>query len=41
MMLQTEKKLGCFKNEMNGQTITEFIGLIPKMYSFKIDEKII
>ena len=40
MMLQI-KVLGKFKDEMTGQIITEFIGLIPKMYSFKIEEKYI
>ena len=36
-----QKKLGKFKDEMNGKLIIEFIGLIPKMYSFKIDENYI
>ena len=35
-----KKVLGKFEDEMHGTSITELIGLIPKMYSFKIDENI-
>ena len=31
-----KKKLGYFKDECNGQTITQFIGLKPKSYAFTI-----
>jgi hypothetical protein len=32
------KKLGYFKDEVKGKIITEFIGLKPKMYSFKVED---
>ena len=34
--LQNRKKLGKFKDEVKGEIIEEFVGLRPKMYSFKI-----
>ncbi len=34
-----KKALGKFKDEMNGNIITEFIGLKPKMYSLKTEDK--
>ncbi len=34
-----KKVLGKFKDEMNGNIITEFIGLKPKMYSLKTEDK--
>ena len=30
--------LGKFKDEMNGNIITEFIGLKPKMYAMKVED---
>ena len=32
------KVLGKFKDEMNGNIITEFIALKPKMYAFKVED---
>ena len=34
-----KKVIGKFIDEMNGKIITDLIGLISKMYSFKIDKK--
>ena len=36
MTKQIRKKLGYFKDECNGQTISQFIGLKPKSYAFTI-----
>ena len=32
-----KKVLGKFKDEMNGNVITEFIALEPKMYAFQVE----
>ena len=34
-----EKVIGMFKDEAAGRQITHFVGLRPKLYSFKIEEK--
>ena len=34
-----KKVIGMFKDEVAGQQITHFIGLRPKLYSFKVQEK--
>ena len=33
-----KKKFGFVKDEVNGKTIIEFIGLQPTMYAFKLDD---
>jgi hypothetical protein len=33
-----EMKLGFFKDEVKGKIISEFIGLAPKMYAYKLDD---
>jgi hypothetical protein len=33
-----KKKLGMFKDDVNGKIITEFIALQPKTYSFKVED---
>ena len=38
MILLLEKKPGYFKDEVNGKLITEFIGLEPKIYAFKVED---
>ena len=34
--VSNKKKLGKFKDELHGKVIEEFIGLMPKMYSYKV-----
>lgn len=37
--LVNKKRIGFFKDEMNGQIILEFVGLRSKMYSYKLENK--
>jgi len=37
---KNKKKLGFFKDEVNGNIIQEFIGLKPKMYAIKLEDKV-
>ena len=37
---QNKKKLGFFKDEVNGNIIQEFIGLKPKMYAIKLEDEV-
>ena len=32
---ENKKKLGCFKDELNGRVMSEMLGLNPKSYAFK------
>ena len=41
IMLKVRKKLGIFKGELHGKTMTEFSCLKPKMYSFEYIKKFI
>ena len=36
-----KKVIGLFKDEAAGKQITHFVGLRPKLYSFKIEEKVV
>jgi len=36
--LQNKKRIGCFKDEVHGNKITEFVGLRAKVYAFKVNE---
>ena len=36
--IANKQVLGKFKDEMNGNSITEFIGLTPKMYAMKVED---
>ena len=31
-------RLRCFKDEVNGKIISEFVGLKPKMYAMRLDD---
>ena len=36
-----KKVIGMFKDEVGGKQITHFVGLRPKLYSFKIEDKVV
>ena len=36
---ENQKVIGMFKDEVGGQQITHFIGLRPKLYSFKVEDR--
>ena len=32
---ENKKKLGCFKDDLNGRVMSEIVGLAPKSYAYK------